>query len=767
MKNKFNHLLSKRSWLIQEDAWKRHDITAWESRFAQCNGVVGIRGILEEVPSDSVPGTFIAGLYDKISAQETDLVNLPNPLHFKVSVNGEKLGMGSMDAASHARTLDMRNGILTRHTVFQDSRKKKYDYQSIRFVSMNNENLIVYRIFITPLDQTAQITIRHDIDIGVTNHGVLTEGNKRHFQIANVYQSQNHDYVCVKTHEKGTMIAFASSLICQVGSKEIVTGDPAFDIKLKKGQTACFTKIIALNPSRDPNAGLLERSTQVILSTALNQGFENLLRQHIRSFRAQWTTSDVQVSGTGEIQNAIRFNIYHMLIAGPRRTGEASVGAKTLSGEGYRGHIFWDADIFLVPFFIWTYPQIAKNMLIYRYDRLGPARELAKKNGYKGAQFPWESADSGEETTPKWAKDFDGRIIKVKTGDLEHHIVADVAYTVYKYYAVTGDDDFMVRYGYEMLFETARFWASRVQLNKKRKSYDIRRVIGPDEFHENVNNNAYTNFLARWNLLVAQRMFLKFKREHKLIHAALCKRLNLKIREVNTWGRIGNKIYFNVRPDHVIEQFEGYFKKKRVRITTYDKHGLPDIPVGLDLRKIGTTQFVKQSDVIMLFQLFPKFFKRIAKQRNYEYYITRTLHKSSLSPSVYAAIGNEVGDQERAYGLFLAALLVDLEDVRGGLKDGIHGASLGGVWQTVVNGFGGLKLNDKIVVLEPNIPKSWRSLSYSVRWHNMDIHIKTNHRSLEIRTASAPRKLHLPILVNGHLHHLAAGRKYKFRLPQH
>lgn len=764
MKNHYQKYLSDESWVVTENGWEKHLQPTREAQFAQGNGFIGTRGVLEEVPVDAIPGTYMAGLYDRTGVQATELVNLPNPIHFKISTGDNKPGMAGMDIVRHRRQLDLKTGLLTRHTVFQDSKKRRFDYQSARFVSMANENLVVYQVYLTPLDRAADITIHTDVDASVSNQGILSEGRKRHFRMNRMIESDGHSFQCVKTLEKGILIGSAGALMYQIGKKKRVTGAPVLDLHLKKGETVCFTRIVCMGSSADDNPGRIERLMTGVLKKSLRDGFDVLFRDHARAFRKQWDTSDIVVQGSMEIQRALRFNIYHLLICAPRHGGEASIGAKTLSGEGYRGHIFWDTETFMLPFFIYTQPQAAKNMLLYRYERLDAARRIARSQGHRGVQFPWESADTGEECTPAWAKNFDGRPIRVRTGELEHHIVADIAYATFQYYLVTGDQAFMLRYGHEILFEAARFWASRVSFNRRKKTYDIRHVIGPDEFHEDVHNNAYTNLMARWTLSTAQEMVRHLRRRHPMPFRALSRKIGLKEKECRHWGKVAAGIMIHVRNDRIIEQFDGYFRKKWVRNTNIDKNGLPDIPVGFDLRHISKTQFVKQADVVLLFHMFPELFSMDAKRQNYEFYMNRTLHKSSLSPSVHAIVGNDVKDHARAFPMFMIALNEDLENMHGNVKEGIHAANLGGVWQAVVNSFAGVRIIRRKLSISPNLPSRIRGLSLSIKWHGAIIRLVAQRKKLSLKMESPNKTQKIPALIHGRSQTLKSNRRYHFRL---
>lgn len=768
VKSFFSGYLSDENWVVREDEWSHETQHTHESQFSQGNGFIGLRGILEEVPKDAMPGTFIAGLYDKISAQQPELINLPNPIHFKISIaeRGEKLGAVAMDSPQFKRCLDLKKAFLFRHTLYEDTRKRKFDYQSLRFVSMKDKNVIGMKICITSLDADAEITVKTDIDVSTSNAGVLTEGYKRHFQIIDVHQSAKNDYVCVKTLEKGTYVTYVSYLMCEEGRKKRVITDHAFNIKLKKGKTVCFTKIITVTESNEQLPAAVEKSAMDKHETHLKKGFDKLLDRHINEMKKIWRVSDIYVKGDPEIRKAMRFNVYHMLICVPCDEGKSSVGAKTLSGEGYRGHIFWDTEIFLFPFYLLTHPEIARNMLLYRFYRLDAARENARKNGFKGAQFPWESADTGEETTPDWHKNYDGRIIKVETGRMEHHITSDIAYAVYYYYLVTNDEDFMLKYGYEIIIETARFWASRVKLCKKSGSYEIRHVIGPDELHENVNNNAYTNLLVKWHLQTAARMSAEYKKKYRKSFSVLAKRIKLKEGGPAKWKKIASKIKFNLREDGVIEQFDGYFKKKRVRITKFDENGLADFPVGLDLTKVGRTQFLKQADVLMLIYLFSTNFSQRMKRKNYDYYEPRTLHKSSLSPSIHSITASDIGDYEKAYFFFKISAFMDYKDAFKSTKNGIHAACLGGSWQAVINGFGGVRIEKDRLSFKPSLPPGIKQLGFNLRWRDVCLKVLLDRKRVKIKIESKRKGAKTPVKIYGKSHELKSRKIYLFQAPK-
>ncbi|MBU1090492.1 MAG: hypothetical protein KKC42_01425, partial [Candidatus Omnitrophica bacterium] len=620
MKDHYSKYIGKYSWQIKGEGWVRSLQGVRESQFALGNGYLGSRAVLEELPYDAKPGTYIAGLYDRMGAQVAELVNLPNPFNFKITADGEKAGVVTMDIIEHRRILNLKHGLLLRQAVFQDTKKRRYDYQSLRFLSMHNKNIAVMQVIFKPLDEDGIVSIQTGMDTSVYNSGTLIEGRKRHFRVRELGQFKNEGYLIVDTYDKLHTVIYRSGLYYHTRGKKIIAKDNIFELDLRKGQSVTFTKIVYIdNFVKQGDLESAKRSSENGFRRAFNAGFNPLLHKHVKAWDNLWDTAEVSIWGDPDTEKNFRFNIYHMLICAPRYNGSTSIGAKALTGEGYRGHIFWDMEIFLFPFYLYVLPEAARNMLLYRYKRLDAARSMAKENGYKGAMFPWESADSGRDETPDRARDLDGKVIKIHTGQMEHHITADIAYAFYHYYNVTQDERFLKDYGYEVLFETARFWASRVEHNKRNKEYEIKHVIGPDEFHADVNNNAFTNMMAKWNLITAYKFSQKLKTTDPQIYKKLITELNLTRKEICSWRAIAARICMNVSKQRIIEQFDGYFKKRYIKITDRDEHHLPIVSEKLTPRDYAKTQFVKQADVIMLLYLLSDVFNATTKKRNYEY----------------------------------------------------------------------------------------------------------------------------------------------------
>jgi len=734
MKSRFYKYLADKSWLIMENGYSPRGLKAKESIFTLGNGYIGSRGIYEEIPDGTEVGTYIAGIYDKAASMVPELVNAPNPIDFRIAVEGEKLDIGRMDIVENKRVLDLKNGVLARRTVFSDTKKRKFLYESFRFFSLRDGHIGAMRVYLKAMDKPARIIVQDTVDDSVTNPGDILEGRKRHTQLVDVSVDRDVNYLCVKTFTNKIWIAYASFLAVGRGlGQGVGTLNKIFNMSLRQGETLCFTKIFSIRTSKHISRLKLKKKTVKELRWAKQIGFEALLKRHIGSWREKWKEADVKIARDKEAQKALRFNMYHLIIAGKEDDDNVSIGAKTLSGHGYRGHIFWDTEIFILPFFIYTNPRIARNLLMYRFHRLDAAREIAKAKGYRGSLFPWESAGTGRETTPPYAKNLDGSITEIHTGEMEHHIVSDVAYGIWHYFNITADTDFMLKAGLEMLFEAARFWASRVTRKHGRKKFDINGVIGPDEFHENVNNNAYTNSMARWSLLMAKDLHKRFHKQRPRALRRITRKISLKEEEIRRWVSVAENIKFPFsKSKGIIEEFDGYFRKRDVILKKFNHYFMPIIPYEIPLSDIAKTQLVKQADVVMLMYLLSENFREREIAKNYLYYVKRTLHKSSLSPSTHSIIASEVKDHTRGYLYFLFSLYADLKNTHSNTGDGIHAASLGGTWQAVIMGFAGFRNIHNLPSFEPRVPAHWKNIKFRLKWRKCVLEISISNKRIKI-----------------------------------
>jgi kojibiose phosphorylase len=583
-----------------------------------------------------------------------------------------------------------------------------------RFASLELEHLLAQRITVRAINRACQVTIIASIDGTQTNQGVShwgtiaaeSEGNNRIIVSGKTAQSQLG--VSVASSLQSTAPAFKPNTILysslQPGVRAVCTLEPE--------QAAICDRFTAIHSTRDaPDPLAAARQT---LDAAEARGWDSLKATHIAEWASYWHDSDVEIEGDEVAQRALRFAIYHILIAAPRHDEHVSIGAKTLSGPGYKGHVFWDTELFILPLLTLTQPRLARNLLIYRYHNLPGARSKAREAGYEGAMFPWESADTGEETTPRWINlGIDNERVRVWNGDREQHISSDIAYAVMEYWRWTGDEEFFARYGAEIVLDTAVFWGSRVEYNAEQDRFELTMVIGPDEYHENVNNNAFTNSMVRWHLRTAIDVWDWLNHTRPAMVTELASRLGITAERLAEWQRIVDRMYIPIDPKRgILEQFDGFFKLQPVNLS-YWQPRIANMDWILGSEATQKVMVVKQADVVMLIALLSDevgtFEDRV---RNWKFYSPIVDHGSSLSPAIHAWVAARLGLVSEAYDLFSFASNIDLEDAKGNVRDGIHGAAAGGLWQAAVFGFAGLGLEEGQFLLAQALPDHWKSLAF-------------------------------------------------------
>ena len=779
MKNLFLDYISDPDWLITEKAYDQEFLSVNESQFALGNGYLGSRGIYEEIPNGSQPGTFFAGIFDPVASKVSELVNAPNPFDLRIAVHqGEKLSITSMDVEDNKRILDMRHAALFRHTVYRSHDGKHYDYQSLRYIAMNNLNLAVMQVALTPLDEATQFNVNSTINTSVLNRGFLFEGDTQHFHIYEAQKEDTVNYLAVKTLAHEIVIGYAHQMTLQQGENVENIKRRKFDLKLQQGETVVLTKYVTFCHSHEVEPSKVKRKTINLLKKAVKAGPDLLIKQHILAMKKRWKILDIEIEGDGEAQTGMRFNLYHLLITAHPNVPNVSVGAKALSGEGYRGHIFWDTEILLLPAYALTEPKVARNLLDYRYNRLDTAKQIASSRGYKGAMYPWESAETGLDETPFWMRQFDGTIGFVHTGKQEHHITADVFYAMYFYFNVTGDVEFMLRQGVAILIETTRFWMSRLEYNSEDDQYEINHVIGPDEFHEDINNNAYTNVIVAWQLRTAHKIIEQLQKQCNAEVNAILEAFEWDEQEGQQWHDVSKKIKLIYYPGgKIIEQFDDFCQLQEYPLPTLDEYGMPTLPKEVEVRNLSKTQFIKQADVVMLFLILPDLFEPDVSKQNYMFYEKRTLHKSSLSAGPHATVGAELGFTERAYHYFTVSMNSDRRNIYRNTHEGIHAAALGGSWQAVIYGFCGVRYLNECLSVAPQLPAAWRSVNFKLAFRGYLLHFKIDHRFIKIKaTGSVDLKWltrqpyfeklsEIPVKICGELHYLKIDQRYRFDMP--
>ncbi|MFX0196274.1 MAG: glycoside hydrolase family 65 protein [Candidatus Hodarchaeota archaeon] len=745
-------LLSEKEWLITEESYEPHKNPFYETLFTLANGYVGVRGGLEQGSQTNLQATYFTGVFDSTVDYFTELANAPSWIGLKIVADGETVDLEKGEILTYRRVLDMKKGILTQLLRWKSEKSKITRFESIRLVHLCHKHTALIKGIVVPENYNGTITIKGGLDGYTFNRGQGEQVKIKHFKL-NEYEDrkENGVYLEMQTYNSAITLGMASKLRVQVPLRRDVEYnvdkiEENMTINVEKGKSYEFVKIVTFYTSRDIED--VKREALKELQLRIDQGHGQLLWEHILTWKEKWNTADVRIFGDEIAQKSLRFNIFHLIQSVNPNDERVSVAAKALHGEGYRGHVFWDMEIFMLPFYIYTDPKAARSLLLYRYYNLEAARENARINGYRGAQFPWESADTGEEVTPKELGDpIRGDRVKIWTGEEQHHIVADVAYGTDHYYKATGDDDFLIKYGAEILLETARFWTSRAKFDQQKQMFVINKVIGPDEYHMHVNNSVFTNFMARWNINRAFEYIELLKTSYPEVWQHLKEKIWLKNEELRTWKDVADRLYipFNAKTG-LYEEFEDYFNLDDIVITKFDKKNMPLIPWELEQRAHETT-LVKQADVILLQYLLNDQFDQNSKKINFDYYESRTTHRSSLSPSIHAILSAEIGDYSKAYQYFLGAARIDLDDFGGNTFQGIHAASLGGVWQVAINGFAGMSIRDGKLSLDPRLPEKWQKMEFKVKWHGDTMNILVTNDMVQVVLQTDIEKRTVDVIV--------------------
>ncbi len=706
-------------WKITENSFDPRRLRHFETALTQGNGYLGTRATFEEHYPDEQRSTFVHGVFDDVPIVFSQLVNFPDWAQLDITLAGERFSLAQGQLLDYTRQLDLRTGLLTRLVRWQSPAGQVSKLEFFRFASLAHPHLTCQRLLVTPENYSGEIKITSRLDAGTDTM------RYHHWQF--LEQALEGPAIWLRMQTAATKIeaALAQKVVFYGGSQsEIIMPDvlkmPSINVtcQAQPGQQICYEKYSAIYTDRDcpdPKNEALETLAQLTADPWKAQ-----LQATTTAWQKEWDRCDVLIEGDDEAQLAIRFSIYHLLIAAPRHDERVNIGAKTLSGYGYHGHAFWDTEIFMLPLFTFTRPQIAKNLLSYRFHNLPGAREKASQGGFEGAQFPWESAGDGREVTPTWVPNPANRkeLIRIWTGDIEIHISSDIAYAMHQYWQLTGDDAFMAQRGAQVILETAKFWASRLEWNPQTLHYHLSDVIGPDEYHDHVDDNAFTNYLARWHLRTAVQIAVWLQVHAPETARQLFSKLSINQQTLADWDAIASQIFCPQQNDRgLIEQFAGYFDRTDMLTSDFDPR-TESIQSILGIEGANQTQILKQPDVIMLMYLLPDLFDQPTIQANYDYYTPRTdlSFGSSLGPSIQAIMATRLGRQADAYENFMRAARADLEDVRGNAADGIHGASAGGLWQAVVFGFGGLHIAGGSWQLQPHLPAHWKRLRFKFVW---------------------------------------------------
>ncbi len=717
-------------WQVQENTFEPKKIYAKETLFTIGNGYLGTRGSFEEGYPRDKPATLLSAVFDRIPIGKEELANVPDWVPIKLFLNGERFRMDRGTILEYQRTLDIKNGVLHRVIRWESPSGIKAKIETERFASLADEHVAAIRYQVT-IEEVPAALNGQSVEVSIRASFNSAVGNDDLMHWVPVDQGHEGEIVWLQNETKRTKVQLVQTMSFHSGSNttssQIFDSDIAPNIhisdRLNGGETLTAYKIVSFYTSRDgdnPYQQALDHHHTLLNGSPKEPGkiYQSLLDTNKQAWSQYWEVSDILIEGDEIAQIAVRYNIYQLRISTRWNDDRYSVAAKGLTGFGYKGHIFHDTEIFMLPYFTYTHPEVARNLLKYRYNLLPAAREKAAKGGYEGAQYPWESTLDGEEATPESIiHPESGEIIPVLNGHIELHITCSIARAVAEYWRITGDDAFMRDYGAEILLSTAQFWSSRVEMSSDGSSYQITNVIGPDEWHEHVNNNAYTNYLVKWNVEAALNAITWLRQDDPNKGRELLQKLHINDKALDHWRDVTARMYVPQNPEtKLIEQFDDFFKLAPMDQALYEGR-TQSYQAILGIHGVQQLQIIKQADVLQLLTVANDLFDEKTKKINWDYYFPITDHSygSSLTPALHAILACELGLPEVAYKMLMTGALVDIEDLRGNAAEGIHDACAGAVWQAVILGVAGLRLHKEGYQTSPQWPREWTRLSFSFK----------------------------------------------------
>lgn len=717
MASEFEKWIGGDEWSLAETSYHPSRENIGGTLFCIGNGFLGLRGSYEELGTKAVQGLYAAGIYretvdrfhvsadtfcrkKQIFSEELmttpwklqQIQNLPDPLLIKLFIDGAPFRLWDGKLLEYSRTLDLRTGGLSRNLRWDNGAGKVSSIQIRRFCSMADRRLIVQEYKIVPENWTGTVRIESGIDAGLNTE--YTEQIMRQTSAGMVLGlsiPSTGMQVCQAMDQK-LFIDGKEADVLWTSAESLRRYTKQTEVCVRPGQEVSLQKFCAVSASSDED-DQLEADALKALSCGLKKGFAECAAENEEAWQALWQQADVRIEGDPDAQRFLRYALFHLIIASPREDSRTSIAAKALTGPGYHGNIFWDTDINLAPFYQWVFPQWGKGHCQYRYRMLDAARENARSEGRSGARYSWCSAFSGEEQAPE----------AIVCGRTQIHLMPDIAYAMFRYADISGDDAWWVNEGLEAVTECARYMAERVTFNDARQRYEILGVGGPDEYHPLTDNNAYTNYMTACLFQRCSDEWLNLPKAEKLKS-----KLRLFDDEIARWKEMAGKMYQPADPvTGLIPQCDGFFDLK----DTWEQSGSDWGGPGAEYHEC---KGIKQPDVILLLTLLPERFERKHLLANWDYYERFILHGSSLSPSIHALAAAKLGLVQKARHYFNLSAKFDFADYNNDTQQGIHIGNSGGLWQAMIYGFAGLELRDGGLCFAPALPQEWPAIEFRI-----------------------------------------------------
>jgi alpha,alpha-trehalose phosphorylase len=702
-----------------------------ETLFTLGNGYIGMRGTPEEggtAPGgQTLEGTYLNGFYESepivypenaygLARTNEFMLNVPNAKRIRLDVDGEAFDLARGKVLDYERVLDFRTGVLTRTVDWEADSGKQVRIVSRRLVCLARKHVAAIEYAVTPLNFSGRLRLAADIDSQVTNMqagddprvGSAITGpsltmveRERSAQGMLVVQRTRHSGFLLATATEAALHGVQADAQMQV---EAIEGGHAFGFDAVQGETVVLHKFIAYATSRDMPEPEVGPHARAELARAAGDGFDALAAEQAAYLADFWAQADVGIDGDDALQQGVRFNQFHLLQS-VGRDGRTNIAAKGVTGEGYEGHYFWDTEIYVFPFFLFAKPEIARALLEYRYTILPKARERARQMGHaRGALYPWRTI-AGEECSAYFP-----------AGSAQYHINADIAYSIRLYLLATGDVDFLAQQGAEIVLDTARIWTGIGSYDRQRR-FCINAVTGPDEYTAIVNNNYYTNAMARMHMTFAADVAERLRAERPADYARVALAIGLEEGEIAAWRAASAAMRLPYDEELGIHEQDDSFLSKQ----PWDFAGTPkeNYPLLLNYHPlvIYRHQVCKQADVVLALLLLSNEFSLEDKRRDFDFYERVTTHDSSLSSCIFSMVASEVGYHDKAYAYFMETARLDLDNTHGNTQYGVHTAAMAGTWLGVAYGFAGMRIDEAGLRFAPVLPEKWRGYRFKVHVH--------------------------------------------------
>ena len=734
MKRLFNDL---NEWKIIQNKIEIEENRLAESIMSLGNGYMGMRGNYEESYSnDNHRGSYIAGVWfpDKTrvgwwkNGYPNYFGKVPNSVNYigiDVLINGNKLDLAKANVKDFYRELDMKNGVLTRKFV-AEIEGKEIEVNVTRFLSIATKEMGVIKYEVKSLNFDGDITFIPYLDSNVKNEDSNYE-ETFWVNISSDSKSNGGNIVArTKDNPFGTEIfTVGASMEVKISkdAKEITYTNKEYYsentivLDVKQGEAVALEKYVVITSTRDYKEDELIAKSEGILSRELGKGYEKLLTEHCSAWNKRWETADIKIDGDIAAQQGIRYNLFQLFSTYYGDDARLNIGPKGFTGEKYGGATYWDTEAYCLPVYLGVADkEVSKNILVYRHNQLEPAKADAKKLGLDGALYPMVTFN-GTECHNEWEITFE-----------EIHRNGSMIYAIHNYTNYTGDFDYIKEIGIDVIVEVARFWASRVHYNTRKDLYMIHGVTGPNEYDNNVNNNWYTNYLAKWCLEYAVQNINKLNEECK----EAVDRNAVTFKEVEKWVKIVNKMYLPYDTElDIIVQHDDFLDKEFIKVADLPKENLP-LNQKWSWDRILRSCYIKQADVLQGMYYFGDKFSKEEKKRNFDFYEPYTVHESSLSPCIYSIVASEIDNLDKAYELYSRTARLDLDNYNNDTEDGLHITSMSGAWLAIVQGFAGMRTFNQNLSFEPKLPEEWNEYSFNINYRGNTLNIEVNKECVNI-----------------------------------